>query len=477
MVRKPKSTTASFPRIIVAGTRGGSGKTTVSLGLIAAWRRQGLSVTPYKKGPDYIDAGWLSTAAGRPCYNLDQFFFPRAAIRTSFYRHSAAADCAVIEGNRGLYDGMDAQGTCSTSELARTLDAPVLLVVDCTKATRSIGALVLGMLKFERKSMIRGFVLNQVAGKRHERLIREVIGQTCDVPVVGAIPRVEGALLAERHMGLTPFQEHPDVKRMIRTARSVALKHLDLEAILRIARAAKECSTIPVKGDGPGRDIKRTAVRPRIGVIRDAAFQFYYPDNFEALEEQGAILVEISALTGRALPEIDALYIGGGFPETHAISLARNRSFRQALKGAIESGLPVYAECGGLMFLGEELVLGGRRYPMTGVFPLSFVLEKKPQAHGYTIAEVAEDNPYFQRGLVLRGHEFHYSRVFRARRRAGMRYAFAMERGEGIRKKLDGICYKNVFATYTHLHALGAPQWADGLVVQALQHRARRRNG
>ncbi|GAB4488789.1 MAG: hydrogenobyrinic acid a,c-diamide synthase (glutamine-hydrolyzing) [Thermodesulfovibrionales bacterium] len=466
-----------YPRIVVAGTRGGSGKTTVSLGLIAAWRRQGLAVTPFKKGPDYIDAGWLSAAAGVGCYNLDPFFFGRQQMRASFERHYGTAACAVIEGNRGYFDGMDALGTCSTSELARMLDAPVLLVVDCTKATRTIGALVLGMLRFERTARIRGVVLNQIAGSRHERVIREVIDRECGVPVVGAIPRSSEAWLAERHMGLTPFQEHPEVRRTIRAARGLAEKYLDLEAIRRIAEEARPWKRRKMSASRPHYAGRLSAEPLRIGVIRDSAFQFYYPENFEALEDRGATLVEISALTARSLPSVDALYIGGGFPETHAVSLARNVLFRRAIREAVESGLPVYAECGGLMFLGEELEINGKRYPMAGVFPLSFVLEKRPQAHGYTIVDVTDDNPYFPKGAELRGHEFHYSRVVRARYRGGMRYVFGMRRGTGIRNRLDGICYRNVLATYTHLHAIGTPAWADGLTMQALLHRQRRKHG
>ncbi len=446
--------------------KGGAGKTTVSLGIIAAWTRQGSSIVPFKKGPDYIDAGWLSSAAGQPCYNLDPFLIPKELILSSFWGHYGDADCAVIEGNRGLFDGMDAIGSCSTAELAKTLKAPVILVLDCTKTTRTAAAVLLGMKIFDSGVAIEGVVLNQIAGRRHEQVIREAIAKYCNIPVVGAIPKLRGGQLSERHMGLTPFQEHPGVSAAITMASEIAGKYLDLDAIWGIAQKSGR------RGLRPG--IGQRAINPRvsrlgvrIGIIRDSAFQFYYPENFEELERRGAELIEVSALTAKGLPEIDALYIGGGFPETHAIALAKNRSFRTSLRKAIEGGLPVYAECGGLMYLGDSLVLDGNKYPMAGIFPLSFSLEKRPQAHGYTVVTVDSANPFYKKGAVLRGHEFHYSKVISLPGKAGPRFAFAMNRGEGIMGRKDGICYKNVLATYTHMHALGAPEWADGMIRQA----------
>ena len=459
----------NYPRIIIAGIKGGAGKTTVSLGIIAAWKKQGQSIVPYKKGPDYIDAGWLSSAAEHACFNLDPFLITKEKIISSFVSHYANADCAVIEGNRGLYDGMDAAGTYSTAELAKTLQAPVILVLDCTKMTRTAAAMLLGMLKFDPKVKISGVVLNQIAGKRHEKVIRESIAKYCKVPVVGAIPKLRGQELSERHMGLTPFQEHLEVKKAIATCGDIAEKYLDLPFILKIAKAV-----LPLQTGQMAKGIRRKASCPlptvRIGIIRDSAFQFYYPENFEELEKRGAKLIEVSALTAKKLPDIDALYVGGGFPETHAIALGRNRLFRASVKKAVELGLPVYAECGGLMYLGEALVLDRKTYPMAGIFPLRFSLEKKPQAHGYTVVKVAGANPFYKKGILIRGHEFHYSRVISPVKGRNLQFVFKMERGEGIMDGQDGICYKNVLATYTHLHALGCPEWAEGMIRQAIEY-------
>lgn len=462
--------------MVIAGLRGGSGKTTVSLGLIVALRSQkGLKVVPFKKGPDYIDAGWMSIAAESPCYNLDPFLISKETILSSFISHGDG-DIAIIEGNRGLYDGMDAEGSYSTAELSKLLKAPVILVVDCTKMTRTAAALVLGCLNLDREVRIRGVVLNQLSGSRHESVIRSSIEKYCSVPVVGAIPRIHAEEFPERHMGLTPYQEHPDTIKAISFVEEVARKHLDVDAILRMAREAEPLEYVPAdppphphpplnKGGQKG-DIVR------IGIIRDSAFQFYYPENFEELKSHGAELVEISALTDKPLPPLDALYIGGGFPETHAITLAENVRFRDSLRSAVHEGLPVYAECGGLMYLGESLYLEGKTYPMAGIFPIVFSLEKKPQAHGYSIVEVVKENPFYPQGTVLKGHEFHYSRAVDAvEEREGFTYVFKMKRGHGIQGKMDGICFGNVLATYTHLHALGAKEWAEGIVRKALEYK------
>lgn len=460
----------NYPRLTIAGLRGGSGKTMLSLGLVRAFKERGLKVVPFKKGPDYIDAGWLASSAEHPCYNLDPFLIGSDRLLSSFITHSEGSDIAVIEGNRGLFDGMDENGSYSTAEVAKILKSPVVLIVDCSKATRTIAAMVLGVRRFDDELMIRGVVLNHLAGGRHESVIRRSIEKYCDLPVLGAIPRFESGEFPERHMGLTPYQEHPDTVKAISFAGNIAEKYLDLNGILNIAKAAGPIPAVTSNDTQATSNALKENSPLRIGVVRDSAFQFYYPENFEELRRYGANLVEISALTSNQLPDIDALYIGGGFPETHAIALAENAAFRDSLRSAIGKGLPVYAECGGLMYLGKGLIIGKKTYPMAGIFPLVFSLEKKPQAHGYSIVEVVNKNPFFPEGTILRGHEFHYSKPVGAMEKMnGFSYTFRMKRGNGIHGKMDGICYKNVLATYTHLHAFGADEWAEGILKKAIE--------
>ncbi len=373
----------------------------------------------------------------------------------------------MTEGNRGLFDGMDARGSFSTSKLARLLKAPVILIVDCTKTTRTTAAVVWGAKRFERGLRLGGVVLNKIGGKRHERVTREAVEEQAGVPVLGAIPRLSEAELPERHMGLTPWQEHPDVEAAVKKAADIINAHVDVDRILETAKDVPELRRPRIRP--PKED---TSPPPRIGVIRDSAFQFYYPENIEALRELGAEVVEFSALAERSLPDIDALYIGGGFPETHAIELSRNKPFRSSLLKAIDRGLPVYAECGGLMFLGDSIVLGNRTYPMAGVFPVSFELRKKPMAHGYTRVRVTGGNPFFAKGTELPGHEFHYSQPMGKIPASSL--AFSMERGTGISGKKDALVHRNVLATYTHIHAVGAPQWAEGMIKAALKNRSRK---
>jgi cobyrinic acid a,c-diamide synthase len=483
--------------VVIAALRGGSGKTIFSVGIIAALCRQGLTVAPFKKGPDYIDAGWLALAAGRPCYNLDTFLVdPRNIIR-SFQTHADQADLSVIEGNRGLFDCIDTGGETSTAELAKLLGLPLILCIDGTKTTRTMAAVVSGCKAFDPDLQLKGVVLNRVAGARHERILRDSIEYYCGIPVLGAIPKQRAQRFPERHMGLVPTFEHDWAQEAVAFICDLAQKHLDLAAIRAVAEGthqwvrqdtpARVCvdlrfdtppaatvspetisSTAPANPIGP---LTKDPERPRIGIMRDSAFQFYYPENLEALQAAGADLVYTSPLTEKELPPIDGLYIGGGFPETHARQLSENQTYAERIRRLSASGLPVYAECGGLMYLGRSLVLPEGRFAMAGVLPVVFGFSKKPQGHGYTIIRVDRDNPYFKVGTLLKGHEFHYSTVEQIEAEQ-TDMAFVMQRGNGIIAGRDGLCLNNVLATYTHIHALGTPEWAPALVAQARRYRA-----
>jgi len=447
------------PRIIIAALRGGSGKTILSLGLTSAWTGMGHTVAVFKKGPDFIDSGWLSFAAGRACYNLDPFLMNPQQIVGSMLRNSAGADVSVIEGNRGLFDGLDLEGCCSTGELGKILKSPVLLIVDVTMATRTVAALVMGCQKFDPELRISGVILNRVAGLRQESLAKNAVERYCGLPVVGSVPKLRQDLFPERHMGLVPNLETDYAGKAIAWARRIAEKHLDLKTLWNLAHEAVPLDRSSVgEKDEEAQPFSRPA--PRIGVIRDKSFWFYYPENLDHLKRLGAHLVHINSLEDRSLPAIDALYIGGGFPETQAQVLAANVPFRESLKKAIAEGLLVYAECGGLMYLGEHLVVEGKEFPMVGALPLSLILEKKPQGHGYTVLEVTDKNPFYSVGESVKGHEFHYSKAV-IRPSNDTRTVFKVIRGAGLDGKKDGLCRKNVLATYTHVHAGGNRQWAE----------------
>lgn len=457
----------SPPGIIISALKGGSGKTILSLGLTAAWQAKGHKVVTFKKGPDFIDAGWLAFASGQSCYNLDSFMMTEEQITRSFLVNSAEAEIALIEGNRGLFDGLDRDGCCSTAELGKTIKAPVIIIVDVTMCTRTVAALVMGCQKLDPDLHIAGVILNRVAGARQKALITDAVEHYCGLPVLGAVPKLKEGIFPERHMGLVPCQERAQAEKAIEWARTVAEDHLDLDRLWNIAHTSESIDTSV--NYSSGQINKKGVGQPRIGFIRDCSFWFYYPENLEKLKELGADLVEVNSIEDRVLPDLDALYIGGGFPETKAELLAQNIHFKESLKNMIEKGLPVYAECGGLIYLGESLFAEGNEYPMVGALPVKFVMEKKPQGHGYTIMEADSENPYYSEGEIIKGHEFHYSRPVIGEEDQ-INTAFNVKRGHGFDGKRDGIYRKNLFATYTHIHSAGYSQWGERFVQKACQY-------
>ncbi len=451
------------PGLVVAGLGGGSGKSVVSVGLAAVFTAAGRQVAVFKKGPDYIDAGWLSLAAGSPCFNLDPYLMDEGPMLRSFVDHGRMADCILVEGNRGLFDGVSAHGEYSTAELARTLNLPVLLVVDCTKTTRTVAALVLGCRTLDPDLEIAGVVLNRIGSTRHEQVVREAVEKYAGVPVIGVIRRMKKDIFPMRHLGVTPFQEYDGAADAIGELAATAENCLELAEVEAMMRSPLLPPMVEVACDDiSGQD------KVRIGVIQDAAFQFYYPENLLALARAGAEIVEVNSLTAPELPELDGLYIGGGFPETSARLLADNVSFRRSIKEKVEEGLPVYAECGGLIYLGKEIVLADGAHSLVGIFPVSFTLEQRPQAHGYTVLTATAANPYYGEGTQIRGHEFRYSKVADWPG-DGDDLGFTMDRGVGFSHGGDGLIYKNVLALYTHIHAVATPEWSVALVDRARQ--------
>ncbi len=457
VLEKRKSTKA----IAVAGLSGGSGKSVVSVGLTAAFTAMGRQVVPFKKGPDYIDAGWLKLAAGQNCYNLDQYLMDDEAVCSSFAIRSQEGELAILEGNRGLYDGVNAMGGYSTAELSILLKIPVLLVVNCTKTTRTVAALVLGCQQLDSRVDIRGVILNQVATQRQRKIITEAVEQATGIPVVGVIPRMKRNIFPMRHLGMVPHQEYDGKVEALEFLSEVVTENIDLDKVESLMEPVALGETSQVQPTGGEQQVI-------IGVLQDAAFQFYYSENLQALESAGADLVQINALTEERLPELDGLYIGGGFPETSAAELAANKEFRDSVREAAQNGLVIYAECGGLIYLGESIELDGKVYELSGVFPVRFGMSKKPQAHGYSILEVEKQNGFFLVGTTIKGHEFRYSTVL-SYGGSTDELCLSMRRGIGFQGGRDGLSYKNTLAMYTHIHAGGTTEWAPSFVNRCRQ--------
>jgi cobyrinic acid a,c-diamide synthase len=363
---------------------------------------------------------------------------------------------------------MDSAGTHSTAQLARLLGAPVVLVVDTTKRTRTVAAMVLGCQAFDPDLRLAGVVLNRVATGRQERVIRDAV-ESLGVPVLGAIPRLAGDdPMPGRHLGLVTVAENARARQAIERAEAAVLDHVDLDALVEAAARAPAVA-LP---EDPWRPVPTSV---RVAYVADAAFSFYYPENLERLAACGAELVPVSPAADRVLPPADALYVGGGFPEEHAARLADCTAFAASLRAAVAGGMPVYAECGGLMYLARELVVGGASHPMAGVLDLVVEQTRRPQGHGYVEARVDRANPFFDPGTELRGHEFHYSRPVGGADRA--RTVLCLGRGTGLGDGRDGIVAGRVWASYLHLHAGGAPQWVDGMVRAASAFAAERAGG
>ncbi len=443
------------PRIVISAPHRSSGKSTISLGLCAAFNSRGTVVQAFKKGPDFIDPMWLTTASGRECRNLDFFIMGRDKIMETFGAAGRGAELSLIEGNMGLYDGLDLEGADSTAALARLLQAPVLLVVNARRMTRGIAPLVLGHETFEPQTHIAGIILNRVRGARHEKKLREALSRYCNAEVVGAIPDEQALFIEERHLGLTPVREDKKLPSVIEKIAAAVRRYVDLDRLLAIARSAPPIDPPPEEStDLPPPDV-------RIGIAQDPSFTFYYPENLLALHQAGAELVPFHTFRDPQLPTVDGLYIGGGFPEIFMAELEDNGSLRAQIRSAVESGMPVYAECGGLMYLSRSITYRGQTRAMVGALPCDVTMHRRPKGHGYVVLETTGEAPWLAPGREVRAHEFHHSTVTNLEQAA---FAYRLKRGQGIDGSHDGLLHKNVLAAYTHLHASGDRLWAGAFV-------------
>ncbi|MCL4542586.1 MAG: hydrogenobyrinic acid a,c-diamide synthase (glutamine-hydrolyzing) [Deltaproteobacteria bacterium] len=460
--------------LYISAAKRNSGKTTISIAVMRLLRDKGLIVQPFKKGPDFIDPMWLSAATGKNCYNLDFYFMSKDKIKKHFLEYSLNSDISIIEGNHGLYDSFDLYGKSSNASMAKLLSLPVILVIDVGELNRGVVPLLLGFVNFDKNVNIKGVILNKVHSKRHEKNLIKAINYYTDLKVVGNIPNDPELSIKQRHLGLLSTLAGKDIENLVFNISSKILNCLDLEGIIDISRIAPQSLTksygniklkyniiTPPAKTESGRGVRRV----KIGLAYDGAFNFYYNENIKALENLGCDIFKFSPLEDVSLPEVDALYIGGGFPEIFCKDLEANINLRRDIREKIETGLPVYAECGGLMYLCRSIACDGIMYEMVGAIDAGVKWTKRPKGHGYTkLTPVFYDKNgrlWFNKIKSIKGHEFHHSYLenLETPLSNNMNFAFNVEKGFGVNGTSDGIIYKNIIASYTHVFSPAAPKW------------------
>ncbi len=438
-----------------------SGKTTLSIGLCAALVAKGEQVQPFKKGPDYIDPLWLTEAAGQDCHNLDFHTMEPDEINALFAAAMHSASIGLIEGNKGLFDGLDLNGANSNAALAAQLGSPVILVLDTQGMTRGVAPLILGYQAFDNNIQIAGVILNKVGGPRHEHKLRQAVEYYTDVPVLGAVQRSHDMHISERHLGLVPSNETKDCQQRIRQIGQQVAQQVDIAKLVDIAQTAK-----PPQHYIESRQTQASDYQVTIAYAKDSAFGFYYASDLSALQQSGAKLIPFSPLHDKTLPQADALFLGGGFPETHLDQLTQNTAIAQQIRKFIDQGNPAYAECGGLMYLCRNLswrtkTESLREGKMLGIIPADVTMYERPQGRGYVQLRETSVHPW-PSGDLIAAHEFHYSALCNIGE--GIRFAYQVMRGRGIDGQYDGIRYKNLLAGYAHLRHTRRNPWAQRFV-------------
>ena len=451
----------AIPRVVIAGTNSGVGKTTIVAGLLAAYHEQGKAVQAFKVGPDYIDPGFHKLASGRDCYNLDTWLVPPHKMKPFFAGMAGDADLVIVEGVMGLYDG-GREGVSSTAEIAKSLDAPVILVIDCKAMGESAAAIAKGFKEYDPAVNLAG------GSDNHEHMIRTAM-ERLGIPVIGAIRRDERMHSPERHLGLTPVTE-TDPQSALTTIREAVKVSVDLDALANLATAAPTL----IVPELTAKEV--TGPKARIGVAYDEAFSFYYPASLQALAAEGADLVYFSPLTDKTLPDVDALLFGGGFPEMFLETLSENTGLMAAIRDAAADGMPIYAECGGLMYLCESVTdFENITRPMVGLVPAKTVMQAKLQKVGYVTATALGDTLLAPKDESLRGHEFHFSTMELSPQitEAEFPWAFHFEGGRKLQSYKGGYSKDNVLASYLHLNFAGNEAAAERFVAAAKAYRAK----
>jgi cobyrinic acid a,c-diamide synthase len=452
--------------LLIAGTASGVGKTTVALAIMAGLRQRGLAVQPFKCGPDFLDTGHHTRICGRTARNLDTWMLSVEANRSVLRNAARGADLIVAEGMMGLFDGKNGSTEIgSSAEIAKLLRLPVVLVVDAAKSARSVAAVVLGFEIFDKDLQLAGVILNRVASERHYEMLREAIESSCKTTILGWLPTEPAIAIPERHLGLHGAAEQAANGQAAATHRfAFAAKHLDLDGLLDL-----ECG-LELTEAKPARIVTSASVDAvRVGVPSDHAFSFYYEDNLDLLREQGAEIARFSPLTDASLPPgLDALYLGGGYPELHAKQLSSNRQMLEQVRRFAASGRPIYAECGGMLYLSESLSVEESSYIMAGVLPLSIQMTDRLVQFGYVTVEFTEDCLLGRKGTVVRGHSFHHSRIASQGNLATNYHVQYSLSGE---EELEGFRQGNVLASYIHVHFRANPAVAENFVAAIRQAR------
>lgn len=439
--------------VFISAAHKSSGKTTVTLGLCRALLDRGLVVQAFKKGPDYIDPIWHAQASHRPSYNLDFHMMREHEILALFARHASSADISIIEGNKGLYDGMDVEGSNSNAALAILLGAPVVLVLDSVGVTRGVAPLILGYQAFDPKINIVGVILNKVGGPRHEEKLRAVIERYTDVKVLGAVRMDDDLAIVERHLGLMPGNETDQAESRIQAIAKQIKAQVDLDALIAKASAGRSPAH-PNLVQARHTDFRSEL---KLAIARDKAFGFYYQEDLDTLRDAGVTVTSIDTLTDQTLPDVDGLIIGGGFPEMFIDELAKNQALRADIRRAVESGLPVYAECGGLMYLSRSLQWNDKSGAMVGIVPGDAVMGARPVGRGYASLAETDAAPWTAQSGSIPAHEFHYSHLENLQ--PDLTYAYKVLRGQGIDGESDGYVEHNLLASYCHRRGSGEHGW------------------
>ena len=480
-------------KIVIAGSRSGVGKTTISLGLMAALKKRGLKVQPFKVGPDYIDPGFHSLICGRKSYNLDSYFLGAAGVKKVFSENSKQADISMIEGVMGLFDGKGKNSISSTAEIAKIINAPVILIIDARKVAQSAAAVVYGYKNYDQKLNLKGVIINNISSSHHFKLLKEAIkNKMSDLIILGYLPKNQDLELPERHLGLVPVSESSELKAYSQKLVEIIEKYIDIEQLIKISQVESKISfkdnmavksnikKINKNNESKNKEeieknifsnnfkAKMRSENIKVGLASDQAFNFYYQANLDLLKAAGAKIVEFSPLKDSRLPKVDAVYLGGGFPESFLQELAANKEFKSDFKEKVKQGLPAYAECGGLMYLcGQVKDFEGKEFKMLGLLPVEIEMTSKLQEMGYQEVEASADNLLFKKGEKARGHIFHYSRISEIDQN--------VKRSYNYQKKEEGYSSQdNILASYIHLHFASNIQIVKNYLEKALIHKKSR---